>query len=301
MSNPIEIEIVNPNVPTHNLQTKIVTPSKETQVITADEGYYGLREVIVSSTPFNNDDVIEEIDNVKQMLTDGANATPEDIVLGKTAYVGGKLITGTNKANTFKKYLDESKSAYHLFYYSHISDFTDYISYEDTSNVTNMYQMFCYSKATIIPPLDSRKVTNFSSMFEGCSNLITISELDFIGVNMDSVGRMFYNCKNLQNLKLLNIQKGDLQVGSGSSWGHLLTLESLLGLCQECIYKFGNHYILTVGTANLEKLANVYVKLTNEPEQTNGLTKRPMAQCESTDEGAMTISEYMTLKNWELA
>lgn len=76
------------------LQQKIVTPSKEIQVIKADDGYYGLSDVIVSATPFNNDDVVEEINNVKVMLTDGANATPNDIKLGKTAYVGGKLITG---------------------------------------------------------------------------------------------------------------------------------------------------------------------------------------------------------------
>ena len=293
MSNPIEIEIINPNVPTHNLQTKIVTPSKETQVITADEGYYGLREVIVSSTPFNNDNVIKEIDSVKEMLTDGANATPEDIVLGKTAYVGGKLITGTNKGNTFKKYLDENKSAYHLFYYSNISDFTDYISYEDTSNVTNMNQMFCYSKATIIPPLDSRKSIYFGGMFNGCSELITVSELDIISA--DYTTDMFENCKNLTNLTLLNIKKS-LQVGSGSSWGHLLTLESLLGLCRQCKYILGMTYTLTVGTANLEKLANVYVKVID-----NNNLYYPFEVCESTDEGAMTINEYMTLKKWKLA
>ena len=69
MSNPIEIEIVNPNVPTHNLQTKIVTPSKETQVITADEGYFGLREVIVGANSIT-DELIEAVNGFSTEVMD---------------------------------------------------------------------------------------------------------------------------------------------------------------------------------------------------------------------------------------
>lgn len=70
MSNPIEIEIVNPNVPTHNLQTKIVTPSKETQVVTADEGYFGLREVIVSPPVIDGDSLLEAINGFSTEVMD---------------------------------------------------------------------------------------------------------------------------------------------------------------------------------------------------------------------------------------
>ena len=69
MSNPIEIEIVNPNVPSHNLQTKIVTPSKEIQVITADEGYYGLREVIVGANTIT-DELIEAVNGFSTEVMD---------------------------------------------------------------------------------------------------------------------------------------------------------------------------------------------------------------------------------------
>ena len=69
MSNPIEIEIVNPNVPTHNLQTKIVTPSKDIQVITADEGYYGLREVIVGTNAIT-DELIEAVNGFSTEVMD---------------------------------------------------------------------------------------------------------------------------------------------------------------------------------------------------------------------------------------
>ena len=62
----------------------------------------------------------------------------------------------------------------------------------------------------------------------------------------------------------------------------------------------GSSRTLTVGSANLEKLTNIYVKLTDEPNN-NLHSKLPMIQCESTDEGAMTITEYMAQKGWVLA
>ena len=58
---------------------------------------------------------------------------------------------------------------------------------------------------------------------------------------------------------------------------------------------------LTVGTANLEKLSTVYVKLTSEEEENSSYPKLPCTVCESTDEGAMLISDYMALKQWTLA
>ena len=306
------------------LQQKIVTPSKETQVIKADDGYYGLSDVIVSATPFNNDDVIEEIDSVKEMLTDGANATAEDIKLGKTAYVGGELITGTyvlsgtiditengtydvsdyasaniNVESTFKKIIDHAKSMSYMFSENtNNTDFRGLIQYSDTENATSMYRAF-YNNFNLkyIPPMNTSNVTNFADAFRSDYSIETIALLDCR--NASSFFNTFYGCNGLKNLTMLNI-KVNLQVGSGSSYGRLLTLESLIGLCQQCV-NVNTSRTLTVGTANLEKLANVYVKLTNEPEEDETLPKIPMVQCESTDEGAMLISEYMKLKNWTLA
>ena len=134
-------------------------------------------------------------------------------------------------------------------------------------------------------------------MFSGCSSLISISLTDVR--KFGDTGNMFNSCSKLTNLTLKNLKR-QLQVGSGSSWGHLLTLESLLGLCQECVNVNASR-TLTVGSVNITKLSNVYVKLTGEPEEDETLPKIPMVKCTSTDDGAMTISEYMQLKNWALA
>ena len=138
-----------------------------------------------------------------------------------------------------------------------------------------------------------------TNMFAYCTNLTSIPQLDISKVT--DTYQIVYDCTNLTNLTLLNIKR-NLQVGSGTSWGHLLTLDSLIGLCKECI-KQSSSKKLTVGSANMEKLANVYVKFTDSTQTTIdvGAKGENIVQCESTDDGAITISDYMALKSWSLA
>ena len=173
----------------------------------------------------------------------------------------------------------------------------------DTSAVTNMGSMFynC-SSLTTIPQLDTSAVTNMNSMFNSCSSLTTIPQLDTSAVtNMYS---MFYGCTKLTNCSLRNI-KTTLQVGSGTSYGHLLTLDSLLFMIGE-LRNTGSSKTFTVGSANLEKLADVYVKtvtITDEMRAEDEYIdeKLPFEVCESTDEGAVLIEQYVITKNWQLA
>ena len=172
----------------------------------------------------------------------------------------------------------------------------------DTSKVTDTSNMFNYcTSLTTIPQLDTRKVTNMSYMFQSCKSLTTIQQLDMINVN--SASSMFYNCVKLTNLSIKNI-KIDLQVGSGTSYGHLLTVDSLLGLCKELITA-SSYKSLTIGSANLGKLANVYVKritITDEMREEDPLIdqKIPFEVCDSTDNGAVLITNYTKSKKWTL-
>ena len=198
----------------------------------------------------------------------------------------------------------------------------------DTSKVTNMGYMFngC-SRLTTVPRFNFSKVTdlgfmfggctalttfsgfdvgrrsgiNMTYMFNGCSRLTTVSEFDMYSAGGTS--SMFNGCTNLTNLTLTNI-RFSLQVGSGTTYGHLLTVESLVGLISEC-HNGTALRTLAVGAANLEKLANVYVKtieITDEMRAEDDLIdkKLPFVRCESTDEGAMLIADYVTLKHWAL-
>ena len=173
----------------------------------------------------------------------------------------------------------------------------------NTSKVTNMsYMFYKCSKLTSIPLFDTSNVTYTGDMLRSCSALEVVPALDMRNVTGASI--MFSSSNALTEIWVRNI-KTNLQVGSGTSWGHLLTLESLLHLCKEC-RKTTSSLKLTVGTANLEKLANVYVKLidiTDDMRAEDDLIdeKYPFVQCESTDEGAMTLQDYMATKMWSLA
>ena len=162
---------------------------------------------------------------------------------------------------------------------------------------TSFYYSFTdCSKITKITINDTSKVTSFDSPFDSCKSLVSLSTIDLI--NATYVKDLVYGCENLVNLTIKNI-KINLQIG-GTFWSEVLSVESLLNACQECINVNASR-TLTVGSANMTKLSSVYVKLTNEPEVDSTLPKLPMVQCESTDEGAMLVADYMALKKWSLA
>jgi hypothetical protein len=152
------------------------------------------------------------------------------------------------------------------------------------------------------------KCTNYSSAFSGCVALETVGVIDVRSVTGASyLSGIFNNCTNLTNLTIKNIQV-NLTIGSGTTYGHLLTLESLLNTIQELWIRTGTQArTLTMGTANIAKLENVYVKLIDITDEMRAEdeyidNKAPFEVCESTDEGAMLITEYVTtVKKWKLA
>ena len=173
----------------------------------------------------------------------------------------------------------------------------------DTSSVTDMNQMFSgCTNLTTIPQLDTRSVTNMKYMFRNCSSLTTIPQLDTSSAtHMDSI---FSGCTNLTNCYLRNI-KSSLIVGSGTTYGHLLTVDSLLYMIKELV-NTGSSKTLTMGTANTAKLSNTYVKLINITDEMRAEddlinSKLPFEVCEKTDEGALAIlTDYVALKNWSI-
>ena len=163
----------------------------------------------------------------------------------------------------------------------------------NTSNGTIFASMFdgC-SSLTSIPELDVSNGTNFSRMFASCNKLTSIPKLDVL--NGTDFSYMFNFCTSLKDLYLYNIRKA-IQIGSGTSWGNLLTVDSLVHTIKE-LCKVTTSTTLTMGSANKEKIANLYCKVIDDTTE-----KIEMELCESTDEGAMTLEEYAAEKGWTIA
>jgi surface protein len=178
----------------------------------------------------------------------------------------------------------------------------------NTSNVTNMSYMFqsCKGLTSIdLSSFDTSKVANFRAVFTNCENLKTITgKLDLY--KGDDYTYMFQYCYQLETVTLKNIKKA-LTMGSGASYGTKLTNETLINTIQQLWDLTGSSsQTLTLSTTSKTNIANIYVKLiTPTQEQIDAdpyiNNKKPCEVCESTDEGAMTLTEYATSKNWAIA
>lgn len=208
-----------------------------------------------------------------------------------------------NIQGTLKQFIDTFQEANYLFYYKTTTDeiVASVIKYDDTENATSMTNMFRFSKGIKNPPLfNMKKVTNAMNMFH-TSEVEVVPAYDFRSVSAS--GGIFNSCSALKECWIKNIKRS-IQVGSGTTYGHLLTVESLIHLIYQLV-EYSSKQVLTIGSANLEKLANVYVRLvdiTDEMREADDLIdkKLPFEVCESTDEGAMWIVDYVMLKKWEL-
>ena len=82
------------------------------------------------------------------------------------------------------------------------------VSNFNTSNVTDMYYMFCNcSKLTTldVSNWDTSKVTDMRLMFYDCTNLTTITGI--IDMKSCNYYDMFTNCDKLTGVKLKNVPK----------------------------------------------------------------------------------------------
>ena len=213
----------------------------------------------------------------------------------------GGMFYGCSSLTTIPQ-LDTSSVTFMNSMFSNCSSLTT-IPQLDTRSATFMNSMFSKcSSLTTIPQLDTSSATDIAGMFIGCSSLTTIPQLDTSSVT--DMNQMFSGCTNLTNCYLRNI-KSSLVVGSGTTYGHLLTVESLLYMIKELV-NTGSSKTLTMGTANTAKLSSTYVKLINITDEMRAEddlidSKLPFEVCESTEEGALAIlTDYVALKNWSI-
>ena len=195
-------------------------------------------------TDYNVNSKLEDVANSVLDIQTGidttdATATPNDMLLGKTAYVNDQKIEGivpiydgSNSEDlevnsSIKTLLDRKNNADYLFFNYKGASVSDVIGYNDTENITSTKYMFegCTNLTTIpllntsnvtdmsymfricesllsVPALDTSKVTNMQYMFTGCKKLLEVSQLDTS--KLSSLASVFSGCNELQSIPQLN-------------------------------------------------------------------------------------------------
>lgn len=246
---------------------------------------------------------------------------------GNTGYLGYLSSTG-NKENV-KHFeilnLQKVTDLYYAFYKLPIKKFPNC----DTTELTNLSSAFGYSKLENISSdeLNTEKVTNMNSAFTNCHYLksaelktplvtnigsmfsycYSLNSIELSDVSkVTSFSSAFYKCCSLRHIKMKNIKRS-LEIGS-TDYGQLICVDDLINIIKELWDNSSGTtiYKLTMGTFNINKLSNVYVRLITPSaeqvaEDSNIANKLPCEVCDATDEGAMLIDDYVIMKNWNLA
>ena len=294
----VKFSVAFPPIILANLQEKTIIPSTEEVVVTADESFDGLSKVTVGAIPSEYiipSGEIEFTQNGTYDVTDKASAkvnVPEKQLGTKTIttngiynasddnldgysqvevatsgvdineYLSDTITKGDDSAGGWMKTLLKMRSplsiegtdATYMFYRYLLNELPQI----DTSNVTNMSQMFSgCPNLTTIPQLDTSNVTNMNSMFSSCSSLTTIPQLNTSNVtNMNS---MFYNCPNLTTIPQLDTSK---VTNMGYMFGVCSSLTTIPQLNTSNVTSISNMFnncrsLTTIPQLNGEKLTSV--------------------------------------------
>ncbi len=131
--------------------------------------------------------------------------------------------------NSDGKVLANSSSVSLFDYFPNLQKI-EHLEYLDTSNVTDMKDMFnnCSSLTTLdLSSFDTSNVTNMSQMFLGCRNLTTLDLSNFNTINVTDMRSMFSYCGNLTSLDIGNFDTSNVTNMSGMFYGcrNLISLD----------------------------------------------------------------------------
>lgn len=178
------------------------------------------------------------------------------------------------------------------YMFSSCVNLTD-VSFPDVMDISSAYDAFygCTSLRNLSMPKGC-KIRAFSNFVNGCTNLLNFPAIDLR--NVTGTHNAFKNCSSLTSFLAYGM-KEDLDI----SYSTLLDVQALVTILSNCqVLQFKR--TLTMGSTLLAKLDGVYVKETGV-ELYEGITCRPCVICESTDEGAMLATDYMTSKGWSVS
>lgn len=167
-----------------------------------------------------------------------------------------------------------------------------------TDNLTNMYRFAsgCYPLTEVILRGDLSKVTNYYQTFamgEFWRSFNTVKGLDFTSAT--NVTGIF---ANQHGLTTLEIKPDTINISFPIGECEALSVESCINILNALKDRTGQDALTLTCHANLKtvdtgRLYVNYVKL----DADTGL----YVSCEQTDDGAMTIADAITAKNWTIA
>lgn len=117
------------------------------------------------------------------------------------------IIDGFNYAKTIQQNWDNSiTSCYQKYYYDRFLEFFPLV---DTSNVTNFYSMFEGCTTLLkVPKLNLEKAANVYRMYSGCQSLQEVGDIDIkTNTNNISLESMFSNCGCLRNAPMITTKR----------------------------------------------------------------------------------------------
>lgn len=219
-----------------NLQEKIVEPTKDTQIITYDKGYEGLRNVTVNgdenliSKNIKSGETIFGVNGDTNVVdTLDGNIEAQDVQEGKIAYAKGNKIIGTNKS----------------------SEYNAKISTKIGTGGTNYSGI---NKAIIEPP-KNLELSNGAYTFYYCTSLKKISSLE-LREEARSVQNMFYNCISLTEIPEFYVGNVSVVTGFLSDCGSLINLGGFKDLGKAYLNKQANYLHYTLALSACTKLTH---------------------------------------------
>ena len=217
-----EKEFANVNVPTKTLRTKTITTNGTYLAI--DDGVDGYSEVEVATSGVDINDYIK----------------PETINTATTMV--GCWYTFIKKIP--KLNLNITTTCANMFFHCQAEEID--VSEFNTTNVTNMYQMFsgCSSLTNLdLSSFNTSNVTNMNSMFYGCKALTSLDVSSFNTSKVTHMISMFRDCSSLTSLDL-----------SSFNTSNVTTMQSMFYGCTRLI----NLDLSSFNTSNVTNMTNMF-------------------------------------------
>lgn len=155
----------------------------------------------------------------------------------------------TAQSGTLKALLDARRTTYYLFYQYEGTSVDGLISYNDTSEVTNMDYTFLKSNnLTSTPELDTSKVTSMAGMFSNCIGLRSVAQLD--ASKCIDFSNMFFKCSMLNSIGLYGFTRSiDI---SPTALGH----DALVAFLNQAGTAYDSSQKITMGSSKLTLLSD---------------------------------------------